>query len=311
MPLSRLELVSNYGDQTIGRVRYVLYSATHATDAIMVVQSGLTFVEGKPIASTNFVFAHDLVKQVQVTGVGEPGSVVLMAVPPNYHVGYGIFTSAYIDMQLKRVSGSPIRYAAGRKQLSLYASEQTEETRIHVEAEVANGYYLDQRPHYLIEPKYLIGVFYPNDGFDTLISELDVSTKSLEPIHFDRLESSFREVLRTPIPANGALAPSALHELVLGTVESALISRLRMMRWQGLALLGYRFLEGEHETAMPAIKDIAEQRREMDNLGRLLASSSLFDAELTWLKSYAARELDKMRVELDGAELRSMPDRYR
>jgi hypothetical protein len=308
MPLSRLELVSSYGDQSIGRARYVLYSATHATDAITVLESGLAFVEGKPIVSTNFVFAHDLVKQVQVTGVGEPGSVMVTAVPPNYHVGYGIFTSAYIDMQLKRVSGSPIRYAAGRKQLSLYAHENTEESRVHVEAEVANGYSLDQRPHYLLEPKYVIGVFYPNEAFDTLISELDVSARSLEAIRFERLEASFREVLRAPIPANAALVPSALHELVLGTIESALMSRLRMMRWQGLALLGYRFMEGERETKMPPVKDIAEQRREMDDVGRLLASSSLFNAELGWLKTYAARELDKMRVELDGAELRSLPD---
>jgi hypothetical protein len=308
MPLSRLELISSYGDQTIARVQYVAYAAAHTTEAVSAFDAGLSFVEGQPIVSTNLIYAHDLVKQVQVRSLGEPGQVLLFAVPSNLHVGYGIFTSAYIDMALKRVSGSPVRYAGGRKQLALYASPDTEKERVHVEAEVANGYVIEQRPHYLLEPKYLIGTFSLSNTFEVVISQLNVAVRSFEPVIFEKFEASFKEVLRVNDPSNSSLVPTALHEIVVGTIESAVISRLRMVRWQGLALLGYRFIEGQHQTNIPTGKDMAEHKKEMDNLGRLLASSALFAGELNWLKEYAASELDKMRVELEGAELTSLPD---
>lgn len=308
MPLAQLELNSDYGDQSLAQVRFFLYPATHATEAINALESGLTFVEGQPVVTTNFVFAHDLLKHVRDAGVGEPGAVLLFMLPDNIHMGYGIFTSAYLDLQLRRVSGSPIRYAAGRKQLALYATEDTEVARVHIEAEVANGFPLEQRPRYSIDPKYVVGAFYLNDAFDTLVNELGVSAKSLEAFALDRFESSMREVMQTPIATNAALAPQATHQLVLGTIEATVMSSLRMMRWEGLALLGYRFIEGHQEIQIPHVDDIPAHRKQMEDMSRLLASSAIFSDELNWLKLYALRELDKMRVELDGAELRSMPD---
>ena len=53
---------------------------------------------------------------------------------------------------------------------------------------------------------------------------------------------------------------------------------------------------------------LADHRHRMDELGRLIASSSLLATELAWLKVYIAHELELMRMELDGAELESLPD---
>ena len=104
------------------------------------------------------------------------------------------------------------------------------------------------------------------------------------------------------------LAATAVRDIIVGTVESTVISRLRMMRWQGLSLLGFRFLEGKQEISIAPVRDMIEQRRRMDEMGRLLASSSLFAAELSWLKVLVAHELELMRVELDGAELEALSD---
>src|SRR5690242_13799954 len=167
MPVPRLEFISSYGDMTLSRVRYVVHGSSNATESVSIMDEGLRFVEGRPTLSTNIIHAHDWSvnpqKQAQSMGmgtmIGEPGDVFVCAVPPDLHVGYGIFTTAYVDRALKRVSGAPLRYAGSRKQLSFYKSPDTEAARVHVEAEVANGYQLSQMPQLLLETKYVIGRF--------------------------------------------------------------------------------------------------------------------------------------------------------
>jgi hypothetical protein len=304
MPLSRLELISSHADETLPRIRFVVHGTVNATDAISISEFGLRFAEGRPIISTDIVHAHNLT----ANPVGQPGAVFLCAVPTNYHVGYGAFTTAYVDRQLKRVSGAPLSYAAARRQLALYNTVDTEAARMHVEAEVANGYPLEQHPQYVLEPKYVIGSFVAGNGFDALVSQLDVTIRSLQPVDFDRMERSFKDVLQLTAPTNDLETPSAIRDLITGTIESILLTRLRTMRWQGLALLGYKFYEGKQEVQIQPVQDIVEQRRRMDEMGRLLASSSLFTAELAWLKAYVAHELDIMRIELEGDALESLPD---
>ena len=316
MPISRLELISSYGDQTLNRVRFVVHGSSNATESVSILDEGLRFVEGRPTLSTNIVHAHDWTvnpqKQAQSHGMGEvlgePGDVMVCAVPPNLHLGYGIFTTAYVDRMLKRVSGAPLRYAAGRKQLSFYKTADTEASRVHVESEVANGYLIDQMPQLLLEPKYVIGRFAPSPVFDSVVTQLDVAVRSMQPLEYERLETSLHELFRPTIAANAAYAASAIHDIIIGTVESVVISRLRMMRWQGLALLGFTFFEGKQPVKIAPVKDLTEQQRRMDELGRTLASSALFTAELGWLKDYVAHELELMRLELEAAELESMPD---
>jgi hypothetical protein len=99
------------------------------------------------------------------------------------------------------------------------------------------------------------------------------------------------------------LVPTVMRDVLIGTIESLVMSKLRMMRWQGLAMLGYSFFEVRQPVQVTAVRDAVEQRRQIDELGRRLASSGLFSAELAWLKVYANHELDLMRMELDAAEL--------
>jgi hypothetical protein len=316
MAASRLELISSYGDQTLPRVRFVVHGTSNARDFASIGETGLRFVEGRPTVSTNIVHAQDWTvnpaKQAQSLGGGtienEPGSVVVCAVPANFHLGYGVFTTAYVDLALKRVIGAPLRYAAARKQLAFYMSADTESSRTHIEREVAGGYSLDQRPQFVLEPQYVVGSFDLGSGFDVLVTQLDVAIRSLEPIEYDRLEGSLRDVFRPRIPADIVLVPTAIRDIIVGTAESIIVSRLRMMRWQGLALLGYTFVEGREEVQIAKVSDMAEHRRRMNELRLQLETSALFTAELTWLKTYAMHVLDEMKVELGAAELEALDD---
>src|ERR1022692_1373090 len=100
MALSRLELVSSHGDQTLPMARFVVHGTSHVTESISIMDEGLRFVEGKPTVTSNLIHAHDWTVAPGVGAqamIGEPGSVIVCAIPQNYHLGYGIFTNAYID----------------------------------------------------------------------------------------------------------------------------------------------------------------------------------------------------------------------
>src|SRR6266550_3466486 len=128
MASDRLEVVSATGDETIGRYKWVVHGASNATEALSILDGGLSFVEGRPTFSTNLVHAHDWTvnpeKQRQSLGtgtaLGQPGRIIFLALPPNSHLGHGTFTSAFIDRSLKHVGGQTLRYASARKQLALY-----------------------------------------------------------------------------------------------------------------------------------------------------------------------------------------------
>jgi hypothetical protein len=293
MPMSRLELVSAHGDQTLANIRFVIYRPAAVADTPRVFTEGVTFVEGRPVVSTTIVRPQNAA-----------GEVIICAVPANFHLGYGVFTTAYIDRVLKKVTGAPMHYAAGRNQLALYMEPDAEAARVHIESEIANGFAMEQRPHFILEPKFLIGRF-SGPGFEQITRNIEVSVESFEPVDYSSTEEALRELFQPSIPANMVLAPTAMRDVLIGTVESLVMTRLRLMRWRGLAMLGYSFSEGRQPVTVEPVRDATEQRRLIDEVGRRLASSALFSAELAWLKVYATHLLDLMRVELEAAELNS------
>jgi hypothetical protein len=293
MPISRLELRSAYGDQTLANIRFVIYHPATAAEAESAYTSGMVFVEGRPVVSTNMVRPQ-----------GVSGEAVICAVPSNFFLGYGVLTSAYIDRVMHKVSGSPQLYAAGRSQLAFYTQPDTEAARLHIEAEIANGFALAQRPQFILEPMFLVGQF-SGPAFDRITRNLEVSVESFEPVDYAATEEALRELFQPSIPANMVLAPTVMRDVLTGTIESIVITKLRMMRWQGLAMLGYSFAEGHHPLSVQPVRDVAAQQEVIDEVGRRLASSALFSGELTWLKTYATHELNLMRVELESAELNS------
>jgi hypothetical protein len=306
MPLARLELKSAFGDQTIGRVRFAVHGTSNLTDTVMISDGGLRFCEGQPVVSTNLVYAHDWTQRT--VGAGDGGEIVLLAVPASFYTGYGIFTSAFIDRQSKRVLGAPLRYAAARKQLSLYTTSDTESGRVHVEAEVANGYSLAAHPQYVLEPRYVLGMLRPGAALAALVNQLNVSVHDFEGIDLDRYVRSFRDVLALKDASGAELADAGLRAVIIGTVESIIMTRLRTIRWQGLKLLGFEFYEGNTRVEIQAPANSQEHRKSMDEMGRSLASSRLFAGDLDWLKGYVEHELELMRMELEAAELESLPD---
>src|SRR6185369_3449331 len=298
MAISRLELASAHGDQTLASLRFVVYGS-NAVTADEVLRHGLSFVEGRAIVSTDAIQAYENATDF----TGTEGVVTVIAMPKEFHIGYAVFTTAYIDRSLKIVMGAPLRYASSRKQLAFYLNEDTEAARKRIEAEAVGGFPVANHATFRVEPRNIIGTFKTSSSFKNVITQLAVSAKALDPIDFNVVEASLSSLFVVREAAQAVLVPSMVRDMVLGTVESAILTRARILRWQGLALLGYRFREGREDVVVAKPRDAEEHRHKMDEFGRLLASSRILDGELAWLKTYVTQQLELMRVELDGAEL--------
>jgi hypothetical protein len=292
-----LELIAAHGDETIGGVRFVVVG-TSAEESARIAREGLSFVEGQGLVTTNLLQAY-----AQAKDAGEGGVMNVIAVPPEFHVGYPAFTTTYIIRSTKTVMGAPLRYASGRKQLALYSEADTNAVRARVEAEVVNGSPFEAHASFQISPHNIVGTFKPTEGLHRTLVSLEVSAKAFEAFDTAQVESALIELFDSREAAQAVLVPTMVHSLMVGMVESAIIARLRMMRWQGLAMLGYKFQEGSEDVAVTRVVDMAEQRRLMAEYRNTLASSGIFAGELAWLKVYATHQLELMRVELDGAEL--------
>ena len=182
MPGSHLELKSSFGDQTLTRLRFALHGTYNATETALMREEGLKFIEGKPLLSMNLIEVRQEMARLQAagSGMGEPGSIMVCVVPANLHLGYGVFTTAYIDRQLKQVTGAPLLYMGGRDNLAFYTSADTEASRVHIEAEVANGYELDLRPTYNLDPQFIMGSFITTPLFGNILQQLDVGIRSMQ-----------------------------------------------------------------------------------------------------------------------------------
>ena len=185
----------------------------------------------------------------------------------------------------------------------IYGKADIEAARKRIEA--AAGLGISDQPSFQIGEHNVLGSFKPTPVFQNIIASIEVSAKAFEAIDSVSLESSLIELFDCREAAQAVLVPIMARDMVVGTVESVMMSRMRMMRWQGLGLLGYRFREGTADVAVSWVKDIAEQRQRIEEYDRKLASSMIFNGELAWLKTYALSQLQLMRVELDGAELES------
>ena len=130
MPISRLELPSFHGDQTLGEVRFVLHGSSAASGQ-QILQHGLSFTEGSAVVTTNLAHASGCAV--------DPGMMTVLALPREFHLGYAAFTTCYIARSVKLVMGAPLRYAGARNHLALYLDSDIEAARKRIEAAAGLG----------------------------------------------------------------------------------------------------------------------------------------------------------------------------
>lgn len=307
MASSQIELLASYGDKTVSKTRFVAYVPVKQSVAENTTQGKLVFHEGQPAVSSDLLYTHDLASQLY--GASAAGSqIYVYMVPSKLFVGNSVFTSAFLDLKFKQVTGSPMRYAGARKQLTMYGLSDTESERSRLEAALRQNTPLDHMPERTVETENLLGSFRTGGSLSTIVTELKVALTSLDAEQFIKLVKSFYESFTLADASFQSIASGVVSELMLATVESEVICRVRMLRWQGLKLLGYKIMEGPSVAELPSPSSDVEMHTRLSDYTRMLNSSSIFNGELDWLKTYALSELNKIKVELEGAALNSLSD---
>jgi hypothetical protein len=292
----------------ISKLQFVVHGTSNERSVQDIFMNGFRFTPGRPTVSTNLIHADDWTtntqKQAQSLGVGtvagEVGRVLVMKTPAGFHLGYGVFTEAFIDRAIMRVGGTPLRYAAGRKQLAWYQSADVEADRERIEMEIMNGNGWTDGPAYVVDPSDILGSFRHSPVFGSILADIQAAVGDLSALDVEVLSGYLVSELEVQGERSTEEIRQAVHELVVGTVESLVISRLRMMRWQGLAGMGYGFYEGREALQTVHEIDQATQLNRISEFEHKLAASGLFTSELAWLKPYIERQLMVMKVELGG-----------
>lgn len=73
MALSRLELISSHGDETVSATRVVLHAAVNATETVVLRDAGLAFVPGESVVTTNLSYIYEQIAGKEASGQSEPG----------------------------------------------------------------------------------------------------------------------------------------------------------------------------------------------------------------------------------------------
>lgn len=312
MSILRLELAAAHGDKKLSRLRFFLYG-TNKTNASAMLAGGIDLNEGLGLVTSSLVGAFDAATGAEGQSYADQnignnentGTIIALRVPSDVHLGVAAFTTAYIDRATKLVYGTPLRYMDYRNNLALYGDEDTENARKRIEENIINETETDQPMRITVESHDIIGSISTSNALKTILDSVQVSVESAENIGFSLLERSVVSQFNVREPAQAVLVESMVRELFLSTVEAVLLRKMRLLRWQGLASMGYRFRQDHQDISIPEVVSIDSQKRRLEHYFEYVEKSNVITGDLAWLKDYAAQELRLLRIELSSVELDS------
>jgi hypothetical protein len=276
----QLKLISSHGDETFASLSYIVCGLPSAA-VTAALANGVSAEEGSASVTTNLVHAVERIGN-------EPGKIVVLRRPAQPYLGYASDTDAVIDRKAKTVSGNPIAYAAGRDDLGWYTQSKVD-TAHHLSLIVPAG--------------YIAATIEVTPGLKAILSDVAVAAKTLAPFDLSYLETAINETIELAPSFTQGSETQVTHSLAIGTAEALVMSRLRQLRWEGLALLGYRFTDNGQPITIKLPTSIEVHRQELDRLEAQLKGQSLLTAELVWLKPHVTTAIAMMRTELNDALL--------
>jgi hypothetical protein len=279
----QLQLISAYGDETFASIGYLICGLT-ASDAESGLTNGISTVEGAPSVSTNLIYAAAQAKT--------NGGILVLRRPSQPFLGYATATTVTIDRAAHTVTGNPLGYAAGRDELAWYTQE---------DGQAAMAADPNPRPSLVVSPDYAAATITVTPGLSSVLTQLQVAASGLGAIDLAFVESAVIDALDFA-PNFTQTSPEELaHRLVIATTEALVISHLRELRWQGLALLGYSFSENAQPITIVVPASLDEHRKELDRLEQQLKAQAILVGELAWLQQHVTSAIATMRSELANA----------
>lgn len=228
----------------------------------------------------------------------EIGRIFVIQVPEELHLGYGMFTSEKIDETNKEVTGAPIKYASGRKQLAFYKHNDTETSRRQIEMEHTLGQASRQL---ILPPETIIASIYPSRELRDLCDHLQEHVRNFEMPDVAQFSENLTQILvadsRNVFLEN--IAPDKIaRQLVASTIESVAISRVRNLALDVMRALGYSVVKegGQPDTRAVDPAKVTQRVQELYQKSH----SETFHLGSEWLQKYLQAQSKKMMTQVNA-----------
>jgi hypothetical protein len=161
-----------------------------------------------------------------------------------------LFTDANVSGN--EITGFPLKYASGRKQLAFYKFGTQKD-------ELANKA-KEQREKLVIPAEQIELVITPTKKLQKLAGELSEKTKRLETINIDNYAQELAIILKMQRCDKTIDDLKDLsHQLIISTIESIVISKLRNLQLDVFATKGYKIFENKQPQTRTRILENLKQ----------------------------------------------------
>jgi hypothetical protein len=287
-------LISSEGDESLVNVEYFLHGTNSLSDAQKVQSEGLSVREGRATVSTDLAHAlrwamgekRQFSESKTLRSKDEIGKIFVIKKPSNFRVDYGLFTDAVIMGD--EITGFPLKYASGRKQLAFYRDDSS---KVNLGRKTK-----DERVWLTIPAKQIELVITPTKELAEFVDTLSKKTKKLEAIDINNTSKELAGILGTQQTRETPDNLSHIsRQLVVTTIESIVISKLRNVYLDVLASKGYKIFEnGQQQERTRDLNSLKLEIAELYNKSH----EGGFDIGVGWLN-----ELTKAKTEFLDKEL--------
>ncbi len=288
-------LLSSEGDETLEQVRYFLHGTPSMLDVQNIEESGLRIPEGRATLSTDLAHSvawatgkkREFSESKTVTNEDTEGRIFVFRKPEGLKIDYGLFTDAEISEH--RVTGFPLKYASGRKQLALYKPESIRFDLQKLKKE--------ERDVMTLPPDNIEAVIRPSEEIHKLVAELSQQTKQFERIDIEKYAARLAELLTNDNKntIKGDVLKISI-DIVTSTVESITISKIRNLSLDVLASRGYEIVENDEPQTRQ--RNIQSLQTELQTLYEQCHQDN-FNIGIDWLNTFAIKETERLRDEMN------------
>ncbi len=288
-------LLSSEGDETLEQLRYFLHGTSSMIDVRGIEEGGLRIPEGRATLSTDL--AHSVAwatgKKLQfsesrtATNEDTEGRIFVFRKPDGLKIDYGLFTDAVVSEH--RVTGFPLKYASGRKQLALYKPKSIRHDLEKLRKE--------ERDVVTLPSENIEAVIRPSEEIYGLVAELSQKTKRFEKIDIKKYAARLTKLLSNDNKntIKGDVLKICI-DIVTSTVESITISKIRNLSLDVLASQGYEIVDNNEPQTRQ--RNIQSLQTEIQTLYEQCHQDN-FDIGIDWLNIFTIKETKRLRDEMN------------
>jgi hypothetical protein len=279
-----IKLESAKGDETFSRIKYLTYEVKESEDIGSITVNGLSFKEGESVVSGTLAYP---LSDLQTRS----GEVVIIRRPNQPYLGFARSTTAVYDRGSKIIKGNPVEYMNSRRSLGWYSLPE-------MAVDTTQNTQTASTPNLLVAKDFIIGSIKITPSIRDIFDEIRIAAASLVELDINGIINAVSESIILLPEFALATTNEIAHSIVYSSLESAILSNLRLMRFQGLNLLGYKFQENGVDIVLEPEVSKDQLQHQMALLEVNARKSLVLSGDLEWLRHEIDITLSMMNNEI-------------